>query len=234
MKPVILHIDNLNKSFEGLQLLKNAQLSIQEGTINSLFGNNGSGKTTLFNMIAGYEKPDSGTINFNNHPVNYRHPHKVALAGIGKMWQEPAIFPNHTVLENLLVSDKVHPGQYFLNYLLMPRSIRQKEEALKIKAGVILHRFKLGEKLTHKAGTLSLGERKLLNISMLFMNDTRLFLLDEPFSNINPGSIGLISAALNEIKSEGKTILMIEHKAKYASAISDHLFRISGHCINPE
>lgn len=226
MSKAILHIDNLSKSFGGLKLFNEVNIELQQGSINALFGGNGSGKTTFFNLIGGYEKPDAGKIHFNGLTIKYHNEFEIAQAGIGKMWQEPTVFPNHTVLQNLLVSDKTHPGENFLNYIFRGKSIKRKETELKEKSQSILQKFKLGTKGEQLAGSLSLGERKLLSISMLLMNDARLLLLDEPFSSVNPDTIERISSALNDLRSEGKTVFMIEHKIKFAEAISDNLFKI--------
>jgi ABC-type branched-subunit amino acid transport system ATPase component len=220
----ILHIDNLSKSFGGLKLFDGVDIKLRQGTINSLFGGNGSGKTTFFNMIGGYEKPDAGRIHFNGLTVKFHNESSIARAGIGRMWQDPSVFPNHTVLQNLLVSAKTHPGEYFLNYVFKRASIKTKEAGLKEKAHSVLQKFKLGNKADQPAGSLSLGEKKLLSISMLIMNDALLLLLDEPFSSVNPNTIERISEALVEQRKEGKTIFMAE-------AISDHLFKIENHKI---
>lgn len=232
MKP-ILCIENLSKSFEGLRLFEDVNITLQQGTINSLFGGNGSGKTTFFNLIGGYEKPDAGKIHFNGLTIKYHNEFSIAKAGVGKMWQEPSVFPNHTVLQNLLVSDKTHPGEYFFNYFFRLRSIKKMEHELKDKAIDILQRFRLKDKSEHLAGSLSLGERKLLSIAMLLMNDARLLLLDEPFSAIKPDTIERISNALTELRSAGKTVFMIEHKIKFAAAISDRCFKIENYKIMP-
>lgn len=231
MSKKILSIENLSKSFDGLKLFDEVNITLQEGTINALFGNNGSGKTTFFNLIGGYEKPDSGKIHFNGLIIKYHNEFEIAKAGIGKMWQEPTVFPNHTVMQNLLVSDKTHPGEYFLNYILKGNAIKRKETELKDKAHNILKKFKLGGKQEQLAGSLSLGERKLLSISMLLMNDVQLLLLDEPFSSVSPDTIVRISDALNELRNEGKTVFMIEHKLKYAEAISNYNFKIENYKI---
>lgn len=231
MSKRILHIENLSKSFGGLKLFDVVNIELQEGTINALFGSNGSGKTTFFNLIGGYEKPDAGKIHFNGLTIKYHNEFEIAKAGIGKMWQEPTVFPNHTVLQNLLVSDKTHPGEHFSNYIWRRKSIRKKENELKAKAMDVLQRFKLGNKADQLAGSLSLGEKKLLSISMLLMNDARLLLLDEPFSSVNPDTIERISEALKGLRSEGKTVFMIEHKIKFAESISDNTFKIENHKI---
>lgn len=232
MEKQILHIENLSKSFGGLKLFDRVNLMLRPATINSLFGGNGSGKTTFFNLIGGYEKPDSGRINFNGLIVKFHNESRIARAGIGRMWQNPSVFPNHSVLQNLLVSSKLHPGEYFLNYVFQRNSIKKKEAELEEKAYSVLERFKLGNKALEPAGSLSLGERKLLSISMLLMNDALLLLLDEPFSSVNPDTIERISQVLVELRDEGKTIFMIEHKVKFAEAISDHLFKINNYKIN--
>lgn len=231
MNKTILHIEKLSKSFGGLKLFNEVNIELQEGSINALFGNNGSGKTTFFNLIGGYEKPDAGKIHFNGLTIKYHNEFEIAKAGIGKMWQEPTVFPNHTVLQNLMVSDKTHPGENFLNYIFRGRTIQRKETELKAKAQSILQKFKLGNKGNQLAGGLSLGERKLLSISMLLMNEARLLLLDEPFSSVNPDTIERISSALNDLRNEGKTVFMIEHKIKFAEAISNHLFKIENYKI---
>lgn len=231
MNKTILHIEKLSKSFGGLKLFNEVNIELQEGSINALFGNNGSGKTTFFNLIGGYEKPDAGKIHFNGLTIKYHNEFEIAKAGIGKMWQEPTVFPNHTVLQNLMVSDKTHPGENFLNYIFRGRTIQRKETELKAKAESILQKFKLGNKGNQLAGGLSLGERKLLSISMLLMNEASLLLLDEPFSSVNPDTIERISSALNDLRNEGKTVFMIEHKIKFAEAISNHLFKIENYKI---
>jgi ABC-type branched-subunit amino acid transport system ATPase component len=226
MQEPILQIKHLSKSFGGIKLFEDVNMTLMPGTINVLQGSNGSGKTTLINMVSGYEKPDEGAIYFYGWPIKYNQAATLARKGIGKMWQEPTVFPNHTVLQNLLVSSKAHLGEYFLNYFICPRTIAQQERRLSDHAMSILGRFKLAEKSGQLVGNLSPGERKLLSISMLFMNDAHLLILDEPFSSVTLDTIARISEGLVELRAAGKTILMIEHKIKFAMPISDNLFRI--------
>jgi ABC-type branched-subunit amino acid transport system ATPase component len=222
----ILYVNNLSKSYDGLKLFNQVSFSLEPGTINSLFGRNGSGKTTLFNIIGGYDKPDSGIILFKGRPIKYTNKYSMARLGVGKMWQEPLVFPNHTVVQNLIVCDKTHPGEAFFNYFFNLNSIITREIGLKKKSLDLINKLKIGNKAFYKAGSLSLGERKILGLLMLVMNDSELLLLDEPFSGINTTTIDKISEILLELKSNGKTIFIIEHKMKCAEAISDHLFRI--------
>jgi len=231
MKAPILNVEDLSKSFDGLKLFERVNISLCPGTINSLFGSNGSGKTTFFNLIGGYDKPDAGRIHFEGLAIKFHNEFAIAKAGIGRMWQDPNVFPNHTVMQNLLVSAKSHPGEYFLNYVFKRSLIKKREVNLTDKACDVLQMFRLGGKSDQFAGSLSLGERKLLSISMLLMNDARLLLLDEPFSSVNPDTIERISEVLVRLKQEGRTIFMIEHKIRFAEAISDHQFKIENHGI---
>lgn len=231
MENPILQVENLSKSFGGLKLFDKVNLALRPDTINSLFGSNGSGKTTFFNLLGGYDKPDAGKVHFDGLTIKFHKEFAIAKAGIGRMWQDPSVFPNHTVLQNLLVSAKAHPGEYFLNYIFRGNLIRKREADLTGKAHDVLRRFRLDGKSDQLAGSLSLGEKKLLSISMLMMNNARLLLLDEPFSSVNPDTIERISEVLVELKEEGRTIFMIEHKIRFAEAISDHQFKIENYGV---
>ena len=101
----MISVNNVSLSFGKRVLFDEVNIDLQQGTISSLFGGNGSGKTTFFNLIGGYEKPDSGKIHFNGMTIKFHNEFAIAKAGIGKMWQDPTVFPNHTVLDNLLVSN---------------------------------------------------------------------------------------------------------------------------------
>jgi neutral amino acid transport system ATP-binding protein len=232
MEKPILHVENLSKSFGGLKLFDGVNMTLHPGTVNSLFGSNGSGKTTFFNLIGGYDRPDAGRIRFDGLTIKFHNEFGIANAGIGRMWQDPTVFPNHTVLQNLLVSTKTHPGENFLNYIFRGNLIKRREAELTDRARGVLQKLKLGSKSDRLAGSLSLGEKKLLSISMLLMNDARLLLLDEPFSGVNPDTIERISEILVELRGEGRAIFMIEHKIRFAEAISDHQFKIESHRIN--
>lgn len=231
MADQILKVQNLSKSFDGQKLFHDVDLSLTGGTINSLFGSNGSGKTTFFNLIGGYDKPDSGQVFFRDRAVRFGRQDEIARSGLGRMWQTPALFPNHTLIENLLVSDRANPGEKLSSYLTRWPSIINREKVLLRSASETLDRFELTKKKNHLVGTLSLGERKLLNIGMLFMSRASLLMLDEPFSGITPETIRRISLILREMKDQGKTVFMIEHKTSFAECLSDCIYRIESRTI---
>ena len=222
----ILSIENVTKAYGGLKLFDGISLKLTSGTISSLFGGNGCGKTTLFNLIGGYDSPDSGKIRFRELIVVPSNQRSIVLAGLGRMWQTPAIFPNHSVIENLLASAKAHPGESVSSYIFRRRAVMKEEGRLREEAMGLLTRLNLERHEKNAAGILSLGERKLLSLGMLMINRSSLFLLDEPFSGVPPKTIDLISALLVNLRTEGKAIFMIEHKTPFARAISNDVYII--------
>ncbi|MER0441574.1 ATP-binding cassette domain-containing protein [Emticicia sp. W12TSBA100-4] len=229
----ILEIKHLHKSFEGLSLFDDASWQVPKGVISVLLGKNGSGKTTLFNMLTGYLKPDAGTVAFEGSPINKISPDGVARLGIGKMWQSPRtmLFLNHSVLDNLMVAAPKHKGDGLLNNFFSYKAVKQQEANIKQKALDLLEELGLEQYTQQPAGTLSLGNQKLVCLGMLLMSEARLLLLDEPFSSIHPDTIQKISGVLLKQKQAGKSILMIEHKINFARQISDYLFEIQNQKI---
>lgn len=232
---MILQLKNINKSFEGLKVLDNISFSLQSGSITSLFGENGSGKTTLFHIISGFLKPDSGTIFFNEKNINDYTAVKIANNGIGRVWQHPRFFRNLSVLDNLILPARTHPGEKILNYLLHPKNILATEKQLKEQTYIISENVNLTGKLQKTAGSLSLGEQKLLSIGMLLMSDAVLLLMDEPFAGVNPQMIEHISNVLINLKNNNKTICLIEHNHKKAEEVSDRVITlVKGRIIEKE
>lgn len=227
----VLRVEDLHKSFGGRRLFDGANLQIAPASINSLFGNNGSGKTTFLNMLGGYDSADSGSIMFGNERVNPGMETRLARAGLGRMWQTPAVFPGHTLLQNLEASAPDHLGMNPFNYLIAPWSVRESVNSVRHEASDVLEVLGLAKKAGERAGRVVLGDRKLLSIGMLIMNRSRLLLLDEPFSGIVPETIGRISALLVKLKADGRTIFMIEHKVAFAKEISDRVFQIENRRI---
>lgn len=227
----VLQIQHVSKSFNGLNVLRDVTFEIQKGTVNSLFGSNGSGKTTLFNIITGYLKADSGQIKFKEFSLHDKESKDIARYGLGKIWQTPRVFDNLTVGENLVLAVPDHPGEKLLHYLFAIKKIISEEDKRREKAASIAETISLTEKLNEPAGSLSLGQKKLLSIGMVMMNNASLFLLDEPFSGVNSEMIVRISNVLNKLKEQGKTVLMIEHNHKKAGAISDQVFLLQNGII---
>jgi len=227
---VVLDIQDLSKSFDGLNLFYEASFSLEGRSLNSLFGGNGTGKTTLFNMITGFDNPDSGSITFLGENVfNYKS-YQLAQMGIGKLWQNPTIFPNHTLLENLLISNKNNRSESFFGFLNIGDKSINDRQFLGV-AESVLRKLGLFEKRNVLAGSISYGQTKLLGLGMLLCNKPSLYLLDEPFSNIGTKTIDVMCESLRDVAKQGGTILMIEHKTTIAKSLSDNIYRIDNHKI---
>lgn len=225
MKPV-LEAEHISKTFNGLTVLKDVSFSLEKGTNTSIFGKNGSGKTTLFHIITGYINQDGGYIRYKNRTLNNKNPVMIARLGIGRTWQTLHICRNLSVLDNLILASDSHPGEALANYFIRPYKIIIEERKRITKASQILNYIGLGEKLEMPAGSLSIGQKKLLSIGMLLMNNSDLLLLDEPFSGLNEKMINYMSNTLVSLKQEGKTIFLIEHNQRKATSISDHIYSL--------
>lgn len=224
MAEPILEISSLSKSFDGLKAVDDVSLSIEKGNIASIIGPNGAGKTTLFNLVNGFIRQDSGSIHYKGASVDELSPTQRAILGIGRLWQDIQLFKNMTVLENLLVAKKSHPGEKVLNNFLAFRGVTKLENDNVYAAEKVLTFIHLEHKRNSLAQDLSYGQQKLLALGRLLMNDADLLLLDEPLAGVNPKMINDIQNLIKQLVTEGKTVLMIEHNLPKAMEISDVVY----------
>ena len=195
---VLLRTEGITKSFGGVRALNDCALEVEEGSVTGLIGPNGSGKTTLFNVITGYAKADAGAVYLGGRPITNTRPDKVFNAGIGRTFQLTRIFPTLTVLENMLVPSKTK-GKH--------RAMEQLEFV-----GIAGHHDQL-------AGTLSYGQRKLLELAYVLVADPAVILLDEPAGGVNPTLVGQIAARITDLNAKGKTFLIVEHNMEFVMGL---------------
>jgi len=222
----ILIIENLSKSYNGLKVVRNVSLSVQTGSITALIGENGAGKTTLFNLISRFEKHDKGKIFFQGHEISHLSAIERSKVGIERLFQNPRVFKNMDVINNLMACIHEHPGENIINYLLKPKEIRITEQKNQERAYQIIHTLHLQNHVKESAGALSHGQKKLLSLGRLLMNNSKLILLDEPFSGLNPSMIDIINDLIKELTKEGKTFVIIEHNIKKVVSISNHILKM--------
>lgn len=226
MMEAILNIQNLYKHYEGIVAVDNVSLSIMSGTITGIFGDNGVGKTTLFNLLSGFEKPDSGTVHFDGKDITKKSVIYRARHGMGRLFQIPRFFGDVTVLDNLLAAGNNHEAKYLHNYLLKHSAIKKNKIADLEKAKKILEQFHLSDKAGLKAYELSVGEKRLLSLGSLLMNEAKLLLLDEPFAGINDIAAKQIKTILISLKNSGTTFLMIEHDKAKLFELADSVYEM--------
>jgi neutral amino acid transport system ATP-binding protein len=213
----LLGVERISKAFGGLQALNECSLSVEKGSVTGLIGPNGSGKTTLFNVITGYEKPDSGSVTFEGADITRVSPSKVFGLGVGRTFQITRIFSRITVLENMLVATQRDEG--WLRGLT--RSKSSKSEL--VSAMEWLDFVGIDRLASHPAGSLSFGQRKLLELAYVLVADPDVILLDEPAGGVN---LTLINEIVNKIRSlnkDGKTFLIVEHNMEFVMNLCDRV-----------
>jgi len=198
-----LRAESVTRSFGGVQALSACTLSADAGRITGLIGPNGSGKTTLFNVMTGYERADAGQVYLDDRRITGAAAHRVYALGIGRTFQLTRIFPRLTVLENMLVpAQKGRSG----------RAHREHAMELLSFTGIDRHAGAL-------AGTLSYGQRKLLELSYVLVSDPAVVLLDEPAGGVNPSLIQHIADRIRELNKAGRTFLIVEHNMDFVMGL---------------
>src|SRR5205085_1899975 len=205
----LLEVTGVSKSYGGVQALSACHLEVREGAIHGLIGPNGSGKTTLFNVITGYERIQQGEVHFDGSEITNARPDRVFGLGVGRTFQLTRIFARLSVLENMLVATQRNEG-WLRSLLRIAGSSAEKRRAMELLEFVGIAR------LAHDpAGTLSYGQRKLLELASLLVADPDVLLLDEPAGGVNPTLITELADRIAQLNKAGKTFLVVEHNMEF-------------------
>lgn len=220
-----LEMKGITHSFFSLnKLLDNVSFELDINSIYALMGANGSGKTTLFNIITGFVRPQAGDIYFNSKKISGLLPHKINRLGICRTFQDLRLVSRLKVKENVLLAMDADPTRAWYKAVL-PKSVYKSEIAsLEQEADEIITTCFLQDVQNSLAGEISYGQQKLLNLACCIANKAQLLLLDEPIAGINPKFQERILSLLKELKSQGKTILLIEHNAEFLQQVADRFF----------
>jgi ABC-type branched-subunit amino acid transport system ATPase component len=220
----ILSIGGVSKRFGGVVAVNEASFDVAAGSITGLIGPNGAGKTTMFNLISGFLRPDAGAIHFDGWRCDGRPPHALAAAGLVRTFQIPRVLTRMTVLENMMLAGMEQPGEALGAALYRPRRLARREREIREQARELLDLVRLSRLASDYAGTLSGGQRKLLEFGRGLMTRPRMVLLDEPMAGVAPTlAIQLLEHIIDLRATQGTTILVIEHDMEAVMAISDRI-----------
>lgn len=219
----LLQVRDVKRSFGSLRALDGVTLNVDEKTVTILIGPNGSGKTTLINVITGFQKPDEGIVHYGSTDITGWSPQQIYRMGIARTFQIPSMFGRLTVLENLLVAEKDHPGESLTKSLVKRLWAKHETDAIE-KAWKILQLLGLSEQSNTPASLLSGGQMKLVEIGRALMSDANLYLLDEPVSGVNPTLAHEIFARIIGLREQyGITFFIVEHRLDIALKYVDYV-----------
>ncbi|MEQ8653186.1 MAG: ABC transporter ATP-binding protein [Kiloniellales bacterium] len=226
----LLTVSDLAIGFGGIRAVDGVSFAVQEGEIVSVIGPNGAGKTTLFNMISGLYTPDQGSVELAGQQVTAMAPHRLAARGLSRTFQNLQIFPQLTVLENVMTGRHLQEKPSLFADLLSLPSSRRKTRETEATARLLLDKVGLGQAAALEAGTLSYGGLKRLEIARALAAKPRLLLLDEPAAGCNAVETEEIDALIVAVAGEGISILLVEHDMKLVMKISSHIVVLDQGC----
>jgi branched-chain amino acid transport system ATP-binding protein len=233
----LLSLRGLTRRFGGLTAVDAIDLDLAKGELVSIIGPNGAGKTTLFNLVTGLDRPDAGEVRFESLDITGLPPERLAGRGIARTFQLGRVFANLSVMDNVLIGAQarlraVKPAVPLIGpllelglALLRPPSVKAEEEGLREEVKTILARFgdRLLPRIDQPAYSLSYANRRRVEIARALALKPRLLLLDEPTAGMNPTETAEMQALVAELKAEGLTILLIEHKLEMVMRLSNRV-----------
>jgi neutral amino acid transport system ATP-binding protein len=220
----ILVVDNITRNFGGMTAVHVDHLEVQRGIITSLIGPNGAGKTTFFNLITGFDRPSSAKTgahwSFEGRKLDKTSASSVALAGMVRTFQLTKALNRMTVMDNMMLGARDQRGENLLTCMFKPTwAVQEKDN--EVKARELLNRFQLLPKKDDYAGSLSGGQRKLLEMARALMSDPTMIMLDEPMAGVNPALTQSLLGHIQSLRDEGMTVLFVEHDMHVVRHISD-------------
>jgi len=215
-------VEDVHKHFGGFHAVDGANLRIEEGTITGLIGPNGAGKTTLFNVIAGVLKPTSGRVTMSGENITGLPPHELFHKGLLRTFQIAHEFASMTVRENLMMVPGGQSGETLWKTWVARRSIAEEERSLRARADEVLEFLTIDHLAEEKAGNLSGGQKKLLELGRTMMVDARIVFLDEVGAGVNRTLLGTIADAIASLnRDRGYTFVVIEHDMDFIDRLCD-------------
>lgn len=219
-RKIVLHVADVYKNFAGLHALSNIDLQIEEGKTHAIIGPNGAGKSTLLNVVIGRLAPTSGAVIFDGHILTGKQPHQINQVGIARVFQTPEIFPDLSILHNVMApAFAKRDGAFRVNIF---RSVTREYE-IRDEAENILEDVGLAARRDTHAGVLSRGDKRRLELAMCLIQHPRLLLLDEPTAGMSRHDTNTTIDLLQKIKARGMTKVIIEHDMHVVFSLADRI-----------
>ncbi|HTZ16866.1 MAG TPA: ABC transporter ATP-binding protein [Dissulfurispiraceae bacterium] len=217
----ILDARNVSKHFGGIKAVEGVSFRIKGNSITSIIGPNGAGKTTLFNCLTGITKPSAGEIHFRDRDISGLPPYEVAKLGIARTFQNIRIFPDMSVIENVMVAQHARIRYGLVSSIIRNNKFRSRESTIRGKAYEFLALAGLEEFAGSLAGNLPYGSRRRLEVARALATEPEIVLLDEPTAGMNPSETQDVMLLIKKIQELGKTVIIIEHDMHLVMGISD-------------
>jgi branched-chain amino acid transport system ATP-binding protein len=230
--PDILVIEGLSKRFGGIVVANEIDLTLKGGRVLGLIGPNGAGKTSLFNLVCGVVRPDAGRIALDGVSLEALPTRERARKGLARTWQNMRLFPSLTVVDNLMLGPRDYSGDHFLDVLLRPGHVAQRDAATRERAWSILERMGLQDIGGARVQDISFGQQKLVGVARAVMNEARCLLLDEPMAGVEGQAYALIQNAVREVAASGVAICVVEHNVAFIRDLCDEgVFMFAGRVL---
>jgi branched-chain amino acid transport system ATP-binding protein len=219
----LLEVENVRRSFGGLIAVDGVSLTVKAGQIKGVIGPNGAGKTTFFNLISGLLKPAAGRITFQGSRIDGLRPYQVAQAGISRTFQNPSLFLQMNVLQNVMVGRHSRTHWEFVGCGLRWPGQAKEERGIRDAAVARLQEVGLAHLADQPAGALAFGQRRMVELARALATEPKMLLLDEPASGLNTREKEDLAALIRKIRDSGVTILLVEHDMSMVMGLSDDL-----------
>ena len=225
----VLEVRGLNKSFGGIVVARDVDLTLHSGRVVGLIGPNGAGKTSLFNLISGVVKPDAGTVLLDGAPLDRLKFHQRIQRGLSRTWQHVRLFPSLPVLDNLLVATHDYPGERLLNVLFGRGRLKAHDRIAHDKATDILGRMGLANVADALVTDLPYGQQKLVGVARALMGEAKCLLLDEPMAGVEGASYAAMQRVVREVADRGVAVCVVEHNVAFVRDLCDEgVFMFAG------
>ena len=223
----MLEVRRLNKAYGGLQVVADVDFDVAAGSLVGLIGPNGAGKTTCFNLISGFVRADAGSISFEGTEIAGQRPDVLARMGLVRTFQQVSVFAQDTVLANVVQAAHLHDPTRVWGTLWGTAGQRAGAATITARAMAVLERVGLAEDAGALAGALPYGQQKKLGIAIALATSPRLLMLDEPVAGLNPAESAEIARLIGQLRTEGITILLVEHDMRTVMRLCDRLVVLS-------